>query len=72
MLDVNQSCGQTSKEQLDAEFGEGNCAFIACDVSNEDALKGNARDAPTTLWLAHVQAKEGSCFEKKTDGHVMI
>lgn len=72
MLDVNQSCGQTCKEQLDAEFGEGNCTFIACDVSNEDALKGNAQDEPPTLLLTHFQAKEGSCFKKKTDVHVII
>lgn len=45
MLDMNQSCGEKCKEQLDAEFGEGNCTFISCDVSNGDALKGNAADA---------------------------
>lgn len=44
MLDQNQSCGETCKKQLDAEFGGGNCSFIACDVSNGDALKGNVQD----------------------------
>lgn len=44
MLDMNQSCGEKCKEQLDAEFGEGNCTFISCDVSNGDALKGKTED----------------------------
>lgn len=40
MLDLNPSCGEACKAELDAEFGEGNCIFIPCDVSNGDALKG--------------------------------
>lgn len=40
MVDLNQICGEECKTQLDAEFGEGNCIFIQCDVSNGDALKG--------------------------------
>lgn len=42
---MNQSCGEKCKEELDAEFGEGNCIFIFCDVSSGDALKGNTEDA---------------------------
>lgn len=47
---MNQSCGEKSKEELDAKFGEGNCTFIFCDVSDADALKGKRRcgvSAPT-------------------------
>lgn len=40
---MNKSCGEKCKEELDAEFGEGNCTFTVCDVSNADALKGNAK-----------------------------
>lgn len=39
---MNQSSGEKCKEELDAEFGEGNCTFTVCDVSNGDALKGKA------------------------------
>ncbi|CAG06100.1 unnamed protein product, partial [Tetraodon nigroviridis] len=39
VLDLNPSCGEACKAELDAEFGEGNCIFIPCDVSNGDALK---------------------------------
>ncbi|XP_056892924.1 15-hydroxyprostaglandin dehydrogenase [NAD(+)] [Takifugu flavidus] len=39
ILDMNQSCGEKCKEELDLEFGEGNCTFTVCDVSNGDALR---------------------------------
>ncbi|KAA8595355.1 hypothetical protein FQN60_012490, partial [Etheostoma spectabile] len=39
VVDLNKTCGEESKAQLDAEFGEGNCNFIPCDVSNGDALR---------------------------------
>lgn len=39
VVDLNKICGEECKAQLDAEFGEGNCAFIPCDVSNGDALR---------------------------------
>lgn len=39
VVDLNKTCGEECKAQLDAEFGEGNCAFIPCDVSNGDALR---------------------------------
>uniref|UniRef100_A0A3Q3EBN3 15-hydroxyprostaglandin dehydrogenase [NAD(+)] n=1 Tax=Labrus bergylta TaxID=56723 RepID=A0A3Q3EBN3_9LABR len=39
VVDLNATCGEQCKAQLDAEFGEGNCTFIPCDVSNGDALR---------------------------------
>ncbi|XP_037620775.1 15-hydroxyprostaglandin dehydrogenase [NAD(+)] isoform X2 [Sebastes umbrosus] len=39
VVDLNKTCGEECKAQLDAEFGEGNCNFIPCDVSNGDALR---------------------------------
>uniref|UniRef100_A0A8C6KB82 15-hydroxyprostaglandin dehydrogenase n=1 Tax=Nothobranchius furzeri TaxID=105023 RepID=A0A8C6KB82_NOTFU len=39
VLDLNKTCGEQCKAQLDAEFGEGQCTFIQCDVSNGDALR---------------------------------
>ncbi|XP_010788256.1 15-hydroxyprostaglandin dehydrogenase [NAD(+)]-like [Notothenia coriiceps] len=41
VVDLNKTCGEESKALLDAEFGEGHCHFIPCDVSNGDALRGN-------------------------------
>lgn len=41
MVDLNKDLGEECKAQLDAEFGEGNCRFIECDVANGDALRGN-------------------------------
>ena len=41
LIDLNKTCGEECKTQLDAEFGAGNCTFIQCDVSNGDALRGN-------------------------------
>ncbi|XP_023155242.1 15-hydroxyprostaglandin dehydrogenase [NAD(+)] [Amphiprion ocellaris] len=38
VVDLNQACGEQCKEQLDAEFGEGNSSFIQCDVSDGNAL----------------------------------
>lgn len=43
-MDLNKTCGEECKAQLDAEFGEGKCIFISCDVTNGDALRGNAKD----------------------------
>ncbi|XP_037546045.1 15-hydroxyprostaglandin dehydrogenase [NAD(+)] [Nematolebias whitei] len=39
VLDLNKTCGEQCKNELDSEFGEGNCTFIQCDVSNGDALR---------------------------------
>uniref|UniRef100_A0A3P8NQT5 15-hydroxyprostaglandin dehydrogenase n=1 Tax=Astatotilapia calliptera TaxID=8154 RepID=A0A3P8NQT5_ASTCA len=39
MVDLNKDLGEECKAQLDAEFGEGNCTFIECDVANGDALR---------------------------------
>uniref|UniRef100_G3PVZ8 15-hydroxyprostaglandin dehydrogenase n=1 Tax=Gasterosteus aculeatus aculeatus TaxID=481459 RepID=G3PVZ8_GASAC len=39
VVDLNKACGEESKTELDAMFGEGNCYFIPCDVSNGDALR---------------------------------
>lgn len=39
VVDLNKACGEQCKAQLDTEFGEGNCTFIQCDVSNGDALQ---------------------------------
>ncbi|XP_037328640.1 15-hydroxyprostaglandin dehydrogenase [NAD(+)] [Pungitius pungitius] len=39
VVDLNKTCGEESKTELDALFGEGNCCFIACDVSNGEALR---------------------------------
>ncbi|XP_071392083.1 15-hydroxyprostaglandin dehydrogenase [NAD(+)]-like [Centroberyx affinis] len=39
VVDLNQAVGEECKAQLDAEFGEGNCSFIQCDVTNGDRLR---------------------------------
>ncbi|XP_026214623.1 15-hydroxyprostaglandin dehydrogenase [NAD(+)] [Anabas testudineus] len=39
VVDLNKTTGEECKTQLDAEFGEGNCIFIQCDVSNGDELR---------------------------------
>uniref|UniRef100_A0A1A7X3T3 15-hydroxyprostaglandin dehydrogenase [NAD(+)] n=1 Tax=Iconisemion striatum TaxID=60296 RepID=A0A1A7X3T3_9TELE len=39
VLDLNKTSGEQCKAQLDAEFGEGQCTFIQCDVSNGEALR---------------------------------
>ncbi|XP_076001417.1 15-hydroxyprostaglandin dehydrogenase [NAD(+)] [Genypterus blacodes] len=39
VVDMNQTLGDEYKAQLDSEFGEGNCNFIQCDVSNGDMLR---------------------------------
>lgn len=44
VVDLNKTCGEECKAQLDAQFGEGKCIFISCDVTNGDALRGNAKD----------------------------
>lgn len=40
VVDINQNCGDSCKSELDAEFGGGSCAFIQCDVTDGDALRG--------------------------------
>lgn len=62
---MNQSCGEKSKEQLDAEFGEGNCTFIVCDVSNGDALKGNGGEGRRTRGRFPPPRQWGSCFREE-------
>uniref|UniRef100_A0A3B3IML3 15-hydroxyprostaglandin dehydrogenase n=1 Tax=Oryzias latipes TaxID=8090 RepID=A0A3B3IML3_ORYLA len=39
VVDINQSCGDVCKSELDAEFGGDNCAFIQCDVTDGHALR---------------------------------
>ncbi|XP_034043972.1 LOW QUALITY PROTEIN: 15-hydroxyprostaglandin dehydrogenase [NAD(+)]-like [Thalassophryne amazonica] len=39
VVDLNKTRGDECKAQLDAEFGEGKCTFIQCDVSNGDKLR---------------------------------
>ncbi|XP_068606737.1 15-hydroxyprostaglandin dehydrogenase [NAD(+)] [Brachionichthys hirsutus] len=39
VVDLNKTCGEECKVQLDAEFGEGSSTFISCDVSDGDALR---------------------------------
>lgn len=41
LVDLNKTCGEECKAQLDAQFGEGNSTFISCDVTDGDALRGN-------------------------------
>ncbi|XP_029943357.1 LOW QUALITY PROTEIN: 15-hydroxyprostaglandin dehydrogenase [NAD(+)]-like [Salarias fasciatus] len=38
VVDLNTICGEECKAELDAEFGEGKCLFIQCDVSDGAAL----------------------------------
>ncbi|XP_061580101.1 15-hydroxyprostaglandin dehydrogenase [NAD(+)] [Cololabis saira] len=38
VVDLNKTCGDACKAQLDAEFGDGHCVFIQCDVTDGDAL----------------------------------
>lgn len=49
VLDLNETCGEQCKAQLDTEFGEGQSIFISCDVTDGDALKGNTRAGAATL-----------------------
>lgn len=39
VVDLNQTCGEQSKSQLDKDFRKDQSVFIQCDVSNGDALK---------------------------------
>ncbi|XP_061535085.1 15-hydroxyprostaglandin dehydrogenase [NAD(+)] isoform X1 [Phycodurus eques] len=39
VVDLNQTCGEECKKQLDAEFGDGSSTFIQCDVSDGDSLR---------------------------------
>ncbi|KAM6940255.1 15-hydroxyprostaglandin dehydrogenase [NAD(+)] [Xenentodon cancila] len=38
VVDLNKTCGDACKAQLDAEFGDDRCIFIQCDVTDGDAL----------------------------------
>ena len=40
MVDQNQEVGHECQVQLDAKYGEGNCTFIQCDITDGDKLKG--------------------------------
>ncbi|TWW59514.1 15-hydroxyprostaglandin dehydrogenase [NAD(+)] [Takifugu flavidus] len=57
ILDMNQSCGEKCKEELDLEFGEGNCTFTVCDVSNGDALRAGG----AVPWTALAWVPRGLC-----------
>ncbi|XP_042614416.1 15-hydroxyprostaglandin dehydrogenase [NAD(+)] isoform X1 [Cyprinus carpio] len=39
LVDLNQSVGEECKSDLDGQFGEDNCIFIQCDVTNAGKLK---------------------------------
>ncbi|KAJ8407453.1 hypothetical protein AAFF_G00273100 [Aldrovandia affinis] len=39
LVDLNQQVGEDCKKVLDQEFGEGNCIFIQCDVTDRGKLK---------------------------------
>ncbi|CAL8333283.1 unnamed protein product [Merluccius merluccius] len=39
VVDLNQEVGCECKVQLDTEYGEGNCTFIQCDITDGDTLK---------------------------------
>lgn len=56
MVDLNKTCGEECKTQLDAEFGEGNCTFIQCDVSIGDALRGNTTSRTGTGEISNTNA----------------
>ncbi|XP_051761110.1 15-hydroxyprostaglandin dehydrogenase [NAD(+)] isoform X3 [Ctenopharyngodon idella] len=39
LVDLNQSVGEECKSDLDGQFGEDNCIFIQCDVTDGGKLK---------------------------------
>ncbi|KAL4640515.1 15-hydroxyprostaglandin dehydrogenase NAD(+)-like [Arapaima gigas] len=39
LVDLNRQVGEECKAQLDAQFGEENCIFVQCDVTDDCALK---------------------------------
>ncbi|XP_048052661.1 15-hydroxyprostaglandin dehydrogenase [NAD(+)] isoform X1 [Megalobrama amblycephala] len=39
LVDLNQSVGEECKSDLDGQFGEDNCVFIQCDVTDGGKLK---------------------------------
>ncbi|XP_061130720.1 15-hydroxyprostaglandin dehydrogenase [NAD(+)]-like [Syngnathus typhle] len=39
VVDLNKTCGDECKKQLDTEFGADSSTFIQCDVSNGDLLR---------------------------------
>ncbi|KAK7161581.1 hypothetical protein R3I94_004306 [Phoxinus phoxinus] len=39
LVDLNQSVGEECKSYLDGQFGEDNCIFIQCDVTDSGKLK---------------------------------
>lgn len=42
VLDLNQCVGEECKRDLDGQYGEDNCVFIQCDVTDAGKLEGNA------------------------------
>ena len=60
-MDLNKTSGEECKTQLDAEFGEDNCIFIQCDITNGDALKGKLTSLTHLVRLARQQS-ERLCF----------
>lgn len=40
MVDLNHLVGEKCKKDLDQEFGEENCIFIQCDVTQREKLRG--------------------------------
>lgn len=53
VVDLNKTCGEECKAQLDAEFGEGKCIFIPCDVTNGDALRGKTPKTEFCEWFCN-------------------
>lgn len=63
VVDLNEACGEECKVQLDAEFGQGQCIFIQCDVSDGDALRGERRSVKPELAAFRAADVRGSgCF----------
>ncbi len=40
LVDLNQSVGEECKSDLDGQFGEDNCVFMQCDVTDAGKLRG--------------------------------
>ncbi|XP_010886554.1 15-hydroxyprostaglandin dehydrogenase [NAD(+)] [Esox lucius] len=39
LVDLNQTVGEACKKDLDGKFGDGNCIFIQCDVTDKSKLQ---------------------------------
>lgn len=61
VVDLNKTCGEQCKAQLDAEFGEEQSIFISCDVTDGDALKGETRAGTGVL-----RFRDRFCIKKHT------